>query len=197
MTTPSAEPILPRHPRWEEFLDRLCGPEGCDFQEATMTWTCFGGTDKRFSRRVLAGMGLSERAIEVSLAYFEDHGGHCDCEVVFNVGEARSTGADPGPPEPADLATHRYGWAGMVAHMKTTVEIADPLLAAAKRAAAARGTTVRALIEAGLRRVLDEADRDAPFRLRDAGFGGDGLAPEFADGGWQRVRDAVYEAHGA
>jgi len=28
-------------------------------------------------------------------------------------------------------------------------------------------------------------------------FDGDGLAPEFADGSWQRVRDAIYEAHGA
>ncbi|HKF78409.1 MAG TPA: DUF2191 domain-containing protein [Candidatus Dormibacteraeota bacterium] len=80
--------------------------------------------------------------------------------------------------------------------MKTTVEIADPLLAAARRTAAARGTTVRALIEAGLRRVLEEQDRDAAFHLRDVSFGGDGLAPEFAEGGWQRVREAIYEGHG-
>ena len=85
----------------------------------------------------------------------------------------------------------------MVDHMKTTVEIADPLLAEAKRAAAARGTTVRALIEAGLRRVLDEQERDRSFRLRDVSFDGEGLAPEFAEGGWQRIRDAVYEGHGA
>ena len=68
--------------------------------------------------------------------------------------------------------------------MKTTVEIADPLLAEAKRAAAARGITVRALIEAGLRRVLDEHDRDIRFRLRDVSFEGDGLTPEFEQAGW-------------
>jgi Protein of unknown function (DUF2695) len=79
----SPQPILPRHPRWEEFLDRLYGPEGCNFKT---TWTCFGGTDKRFSREILTRMGLSDRAIAVSLAYFEDHGGYCDCEVVLNVG---------------------------------------------------------------------------------------------------------------
>jgi len=82
MTTLSPVPILPRHPRWEEFLDRLRGPEGCNFKT---TWTCFGGTDKRFSRRILADMGLSEHAIETSLAYFEDQGGYCDCEVVMNL----------------------------------------------------------------------------------------------------------------
>jgi hypothetical protein len=80
----SAEPILPGHPRWMEFLQRLCGPEGCNFTETR--WTCFGGDDKRFSRGILAEMGLSSPAIAISLAYFEDHGGHCDCEVVFNVG---------------------------------------------------------------------------------------------------------------
>lgn len=78
-----SEPILPAHPRWEEFLERLRGPEGCNFTETS--WTCFGGTDKRFSRRILGRMGLSEQAIAASLAYFEDHGGCCDCEVVSDV----------------------------------------------------------------------------------------------------------------
>jgi hypothetical protein len=84
MPTLSAEPILPRHRRWDEFIERLCGPEGCNFTETS--WTCFGGNDLRFSRGILARMDLSERAIEVCLAYFADHGGYCDCEVVFNVG---------------------------------------------------------------------------------------------------------------
>jgi hypothetical protein len=81
MTTLTTEPILPRHPRWEEFLDRLCGPEGCAFAETR--WTCYG--DQRFSRRILAAMGLDEREIAISLAYYRDHGGHCDCEVLFNL----------------------------------------------------------------------------------------------------------------
>jgi hypothetical protein len=81
--------------------------------------------------------------------------------------------------------------------MKTTVELADSLLAEAKRAAAARGTTVRALIEAGLRKVLEEEGREASFRLRDLSVDGQGLTSEFAEGGWQRIRDAIYEGHGA
>ncbi|MBO0684387.1 MAG: DUF2695 domain-containing protein [Candidatus Dormibacteraeota bacterium] len=84
MPTKSTQLILPRHPRWEEFIDRLSGAEGCNFQTS---WTCYGGRDKRFSRRILARMGLTEEAIKVCLAYFQDHGGHCDCEVVFNLGE--------------------------------------------------------------------------------------------------------------
>lgn len=85
----------------------------------------------------------------------------------------------------------------MVNHVKTTVEIADPLMVAARRLAHARKTTVRALIEAGLRRILEEQEHDTPFRLRDASFQGEGLSPEFAEGGWQRMRDAIYEGHGA
>jgi hypothetical protein len=85
----------------------------------------------------------------------------------------------------------------MVRCMKTTVEIAEPLMIAARRLAAARRTTVRALIEAGLRRILDEQGRDGQFQLRDVSFGGDGLSPEFVEGGWQRMRDAIYDGHGS
>ena len=34
------------------------------------------------------------------------------------------------------------------------------------------------------------------FQLRDVSFEGEGLAPEFADGSWQRIREAIYEGHG-
>ena len=59
----------------------------------------------------------------------------------------------------------------MVVHMKTTVEIADPLLEHAKLEARRRGTTVRALIEEGLRIVL-EPTRPANFTLRPAAVSG-------------------------
>jgi len=57
--------------------------------------------------------------------------------------------------------------------------------------------TLRALIEAGPGKVLDEQDRDPSFRLREVSFGGEGLALEFAEEGWQRIRDAIYEGRGA
>jgi hypothetical protein len=76
---------LPRHALWNEFLERLAGPEACAFHNDN--WTCFG--DMRFTRRLLRDMGMSQQSIEVSVAYLENHGGYCDCEVVFNLGPRR------------------------------------------------------------------------------------------------------------
>ncbi len=85
----------------------------------------------------------------------------------------------------------------MVTRIKTTIDIADSLLSSAKQLAAKRGTTLRSLVEAGLRSVLAESGHTEPFRLRDASFDGQGLAPEFREGDWNRIRDAAYEARGA
>lgn len=85
----------------------------------------------------------------------------------------------------------------MGAHMKTTIDIADPLFADAKRLAERRGTTLKALVEQGLRQVLAEPATGAPpFRLRKASFKGKGLRPELQDAPWDRLRDLVYEGHG-
>jgi hypothetical protein len=80
--------------------------------------------------------------------------------------------------------------------MKTTIEIADPVLAQAKRLAARRGTTVKALVEQGLRRVIAENDRQAPFRLRKASFMGHGLQPGLEEVSWDRLRELAYEGRG-
>lgn len=86
----------------------------------------------------------------------------------------------------------------MGAHMKTTVDIADALLQAARRTARREGTTVRAIIERGLRWVLqEEAACRKPFKLRKASFRGKGLQPEFAGAEWGAVRDAAYRERGA
>jgi Arc/MetJ family transcription regulator len=75
-------------------------------------------------------------------------------------------------------------------HMKTTIEISDALMKAAKRGARARGITFRDLVEEGLRRALLEHASRLPFTLRRASFRGDGRAPEAAD--WEQVRDLIY-----
>lgn len=84
--------------------------------------------------------------------------------------------------------------------MKTTIEISDALAEEAKALARREGTTLRALIEAGLRQVLRDRRRRSRFRLRDARFEGRGLQPEFRDAfgvaGWARMREAVYEDRG-
>ena len=45
----------------------------------------------------------------------------------------------------------------MVSHMKTTLNIDDTVMQRLREEAARRGTTMSALVEAGLRRVLDDA----------------------------------------
>jgi len=82
--------------------------------------------------------------------------------------------------------------------MKTTIDISDAALAEAKLVAASEGTTLRALIEEGLRHVLAaRRKRRAGFRLRRATFQGSGLSPEFAGESWPAIRDAIYRERGA
>jgi hypothetical protein len=82
--------------------------------------------------------------------------------------------------------------------MKTTIDIPAALLEEAHRAARREGTTLKALVEAGLRRILAERRSGAaPFRLRDASFLGEGLQPGVEEGSWEAIRDAIYEGRGA
>jgi len=80
--------------------------------------------------------------------------------------------------------------------MKTTVEISDAILDEAKDIATRERTTVRALVEEGLRRVLDERKRGSSFRLRKATFKGEGLQAEVTGASWERIRDTSYEGRG-
>lgn len=80
--------------------------------------------------------------------------------------------------------------------MKTTIEIADALARQAKEFAAREHTTLRELIEAGLRAVLRERRKRSSFRLRDASFRGNGLQAEFRGADWERIREAAYEGRG-
>ena len=80
--------------------------------------------------------------------------------------------------------------------MKTTVEISDALLQEAKRVASKQETTLRDLIEEGLRRSLDERNRRETFRLRRATFKGKGLHPDVTPGTWGAIRDLTYEGRG-
>ena len=84
----------------------------------------------------------------------------------------------------------------MAGGMKTTVDIPDSLLKEARRAAGERGTTLRALAEEGLRRVLGERRPTRPFRLRKVTFAGSGLHEDLAGAGWSEVRRRAYEGRG-
>jgi len=93
---------------------------------------------------------------------------------------------------PGGLRVH--GFCYILTHMKTTVDIADSLFESARRTAAREGTTLRALIEEGLRTVL-ERRRAKPqqFQLRDGSFAGDGLQHGIDLGDWENLRALVYE----
>ncbi len=80
--------------------------------------------------------------------------------------------------------------------MKTTLDIADPLLRDAKKIAAREGTTLRALVEQGLRLVIAAKKRQVPFRLRQVTFAGNGLRPELQGADWNRIVEMIYEGRG-
>jgi hypothetical protein len=77
--------------------------------------------------------------------------------------------------------------------VKTTVEITDSLLEQAKQLAAARSTTLRQIIEEGLRNII-ETKPEQPFRLRDGSFGGQGMLRKMT---WDEIRDEIYKGRGA
>jgi hypothetical protein len=82
--------------------------------------------------------------------------------------------------------------------MKTTIDIADPLLERARRVAHTERTTVRRLVEDGLSQVL--ALRDAPrkpYHLKPFKTRGGGFQPGFEDGSWEKIRDELYRGRGA
>ncbi|MCI0413856.1 type II toxin-antitoxin system VapB family antitoxin [bacterium] len=81
--------------------------------------------------------------------------------------------------------------------MKTTVEIPDSLLQEARRLAEKEGSSVKVLVEEGLRRIILERKKGKSFRLRKASFRGKGIQGEVTEGSWERIRDLVYEGRGA
>lgn len=81
----------PQHPRWEEFLGRLQGPEGCNFRivqganKQRLTWDCSHFTDYPLCARILANMGLSASEVLESFVFFHSWGAYCDCKVPWRV----------------------------------------------------------------------------------------------------------------
>lgn len=78
--------------------------------------------------------------------------------------------------------------------MKTTVVIADPLLRRAKEHARRVGRPLRALIEEGLRRVLEAAEQNATsrYRLVDRSVGQTGAPNPLERMSWQDLREEMY-----
>ena len=81
--------------------------------------------------------------------------------------------------------------------MKTTIDIADDLLLRGKKTAKQENLTLRELVEEGLHLALNRREAKKPFRWKPVTFKGGGLTPEFANAGWEKIRDAIYEGRGA
>ena len=78
----------------------------------------------------------------------------------------------------------------MATHMKTTIELSDALFHSAKELASKSQTTMRALVEEGLRRVLNDAQAKTQpaFKLKDASVrGGEMLISDPRK--WQEMED--------
>ena len=79
------EVLTPRSLRWSVFVKLLEDtiteglPEG--------TWRCgddgTGGSKHRYAKAVLIELGGID--IDGTLEFFRQHGGYCDCEILFNV----------------------------------------------------------------------------------------------------------------
>jgi Bacterial antitoxin of type II TA system, VapB len=80
--------------------------------------------------------------------------------------------------------------------MKTTLDISDPLLREARKIATRDRTTLRALVEQGLRKIIAERKVGRPFKLRIVTFNGEGLVRELRDADWEKIRDLAYEGRG-
>ena len=76
--------------------------------------------------------------------------------------------------------------------MRTTVELPDALLARAKRVAKRTGRPVRALIEEGLRLVVEADQPRGRYQLPDLSVGKPGAKCPVDSMDWSELRGEIY-----
>lgn len=84
----------------------------------------------------------------------------------------------------------------MVSRMKTTIHISDSLFEEARKLAHRERTTLKALVEQGLRLIVSERKRRNGFRLRKVTFKGQGLQLHLSGASWEQIRELSYEGRG-
>lgn len=84
-TESSVKSVLTKK-QWDEFFTRLEGSEGCNFSKKSgkIKWKCSSSSNRPLAKKILTKMGLQKKIDDV-LAFCEEHGGYCDCEILFNV----------------------------------------------------------------------------------------------------------------
>jgi hypothetical protein len=73
----------------ETFEDRLNEALNWRGEGLDITWNC--DHDLRRTERILTEMGFDQEKIDRVIRYFKDHGGFCDCEVIFNAMPKKET----------------------------------------------------------------------------------------------------------
>ena len=84
---------------------------------------------------------------------------------------------------------------GNLYFMKTTIDIADALLERAKKHARKTGRPLRAVIEEGLRRVLDDRPSGGKYRLPDRSVGNPRSRNPLENLSWQDLRSEIHGGH--
>lgn len=79
-----------------------------------------------------------------------------------------------------------------MAGVKTTVVISDELLSRAKQYGRRTGRPLRALIEEGLRMVLDEERAKSSYRLPDRSVGDPKADNPLHELTWEELRSEIY-----
>ena len=79
------EILTPSHPRWAEFLAKLS--EVLTHGMEPGSWRCGddggGGSPHRYAEGIMEEMGGVD--IDATLAFLDEHGAFCDCEILFNL----------------------------------------------------------------------------------------------------------------
>ncbi len=65
-----------------EFLNRLAGNEGCQYDGITQR--C-GGVQFTYAKEILTLMEIDKAKQEEFLELCKENGGYCDCEILMNV----------------------------------------------------------------------------------------------------------------
>jgi len=78
--------MTPEHPKWNIFIQMMEGKKGCNFRikrNGNYSWICLGDKNKPIAKKILKIIGNID--IEGSMKYFDENGGYCDCEILFNL----------------------------------------------------------------------------------------------------------------
>jgi hypothetical protein len=84
----------------------------------------------------------------------------------------------------------------MLRHMRTSVDIPDPLLRRARKLARQRGTTLRALLVEGLRKALEREPKTTKHRMQDRSYGEGGLVSGLSWSDAERIDELAYGDRG-